>query len=96
MQAAAVAHAAAAAAAAVAAATAAVLNRQRIPNLHTQVGFHSDALVKKAHVARRLNEIVNRLNKTQARRLARLRQGPARNWATGGGRRWPPAATAAR
>jgi hypothetical protein len=31
----------------------------------SQVGFHSDNLVKKAQVARRLNEIVNRLNKTQ-------------------------------
>ena len=33
-----------------------------------QVGFHNDKLVKKAQVARRLNEIVNRLNKTQVRR----------------------------
>lgn len=30
-----------------------------------QVGFHDDKLVKRAHVQRRLNEIVNRLNKTQ-------------------------------
>lgn len=34
-------------------------------NQKVQVGFHSDKLVKKAQVARRLNEIVNRLNKTQ-------------------------------
>ncbi|PSC73498.1 Coiled-coil domain-containing 25 [Micractinium conductrix] len=37
-----------------------------------QVGFHSDALVKKAHVARRLNEIVNRLNKTQVEKFPDL------------------------
>ena len=33
-----------------------------------QVGFHEDKLVKKALVQRRLNEIVNRLNKTQVSR----------------------------
>ena len=30
-----------------------------------QVGFHDDKLVKRTQVQRRLNEIVNRLNKTQ-------------------------------
>ncbi|EFN51711.1 hypothetical protein CHLNCDRAFT_12853, partial [Chlorella variabilis] len=37
-----------------------------------QVGFHNDKLVKKAQVARRLNEIVNRLNKTQEERFPDL------------------------
>jgi hypothetical protein len=37
----------------------------KLAALLLQVGFHSDKLVKKTQVARRLNEIVNRLNKTQ-------------------------------
>jgi hypothetical protein len=42
-----------------------------------QVGFHEDKLVKKALVQRRLNEIVNRLNKTQVRWPS---SGKARGW----------------
>ena len=37
---------------------------RRIPT-RSQVGFHEDKLVKKTQVARRLNEIVNRLNKSK-------------------------------
>lgn len=37
-----------------------------------QVGFHSQARVRKAPVARRLNEIVNRLNRTKEERQVDL------------------------
>ncbi|KAL4423216.1 hypothetical protein ABPG77_000008 [Micractinium sp. CCAP 211/92] len=37
-----------------------------------QVGFHNENAVKRAHVARRLNEIVNRLNKTQVEKFPDL------------------------
>ncbi|PRW58921.1 Coiled-coil domain-containing 25 isoform A [Chlorella sorokiniana] len=37
-----------------------------------QVGFHDDKLVKRTQVQRRLNEIVNRLNKTQKERFPDL------------------------
>lgn len=37
-----------------------------------QVGFHDDKLVKRTQVQRRLNEIVNRLNKTQVGSRERL------------------------
>ncbi|KAI3438974.1 hypothetical protein D9Q98_001388 [Chlorella vulgaris] len=37
-----------------------------------QVGFHNDKLVKKTQITRRLNEIMNRLNKTQEERFPDL------------------------
>jgi hypothetical protein len=42
-----------------------------------QVGFHNDKLVKKTQITRRLNEIMNRLNKTQVQRSVSSQSGDA-------------------
>lgn len=49
-------------------------NLKKTPGMDVgQVGFHKDREVKKVHVEKRLNEIVNRLNKTKQEKTPDLR-----------------------